>query len=891
MVWLRRVFNVLRRGKLSAEFQREVAFHLAERADDLMASGMTRQDAMREARRRFGGRLPQSDETKQRDPLLWVESVLADIRYAARSLLRSPGFTTVAVLSLGLGIGANTAIFSLYNALVLRTLPVQDPQELLQVTYADERTSFTNPLWEEFRDQQDVLSGVFAFSNRTFNLADGGEVRNVQGAWVSGDFFRTLGVLPAAGRLIVDSDGFRGCPAVAAVSYGFWQRQLSGDVGAIGSSLMLNGNPFELIGVVNPAFSGVDVGRATEVYAPLCTQPIVFPDRDWLDARSTWFLRVLGRPERDLSVEQVSVRLESLSTGVFGATVPDLWDTDNQARYREYKFGARSAPNGVSAWRGTYRPALLVLMGVVGAVLLIACGNVANLLLARATRRQHEVSIRRAIGSSRGRLVRLLVTESLLLSFVSAIVAIQFARRASSFIVGMLSTSRSLWLDLTLDVRVLLFTVAVAVLSGLFFGLAPAWRATSAAPQSALRTAGREATDREGRFSMGKALVVGQLAVSLCLVVGAGLLIGTLTRLSTVDTGFNREGILLATVDTRNAGYSEEESANANDQILARIRGLPGVRSASSSVITPIGNSLWNNYVDVDGYEPADRSETSVWFNSVSDEYFATLETPMLAGRDFDSRDAEGSVPVAVINETMAHQFFGEPQPLGRHFRTGSAGQGPVAYEVVGVVEDTKYRSMDEEQNAIAYFSLKQRGAFGSSLEFELRSDGAPAALMASVANVIAEVHPRISVRFTTLEDQVAASLTRPRLLAVLSGFFGGVALLLAMLGLYGTLAYRVTSRRNEIGVRLALGAARTRVIGMVLGEVGRLVVLGVAVGVGLTFAVSRLLTSFLFDVTATDPVTVSLSAVALGVVAVAAGALPAWHASRLDPMQTLREE
>jgi predicted permease len=891
MAWHNRLLRLLRHGPLWSEIEREVSFHLAERTDDLMAQGMSKHDAMREARRRFGNPTLRRERTYRTEALLWLESVLADVRYAARSLRRSPGFAIVAILSLGLGIGANTAIFSLYNALVLRTLPVEHPEELVQVTFGDGRAVFTNPLWEELREQQDVLSGVFAFGNRSFNLADGGEVRNVPGYWVSGDFFRTLGVLPVLGRVLDNGDDYRGCPAIVVVSYGFWQREFGGTADAVGSTLMLDGYPFELIGVVNPAFSGVDAGRATEVYAPVCAFTIVYPESDQLDARSSWFLHVLGRLERSQNAKQASVRLAALSSGIFGATVPQLWDREGQDRYRGYTLAVRAAPNGVSYLRGEYGPALLALMGVVAVVLLIACGNVANLLLARATRRQHEVAIRRAIGSGRGRLVRLLVTESLLLSLLSAIVAVVFARWASAFLVGMLSTSGNLWLDLGLDGRVLGFTLGVATATGVLFGLAPAWRATGVAPQAALRTAGRDVADRCGRFAAGKLLVIGQLAMSLSLIVGAGLLIGTLTRLQTLDTGFNRDGVLLVRMDPHNAGYSTEESSRTKQEILEQLRALPGVRSASASVITPIGGSSWNNYVEVDGYTPLVQEDALAWFNSTSDAYFETLETRLKAGRDFDSRDAQGSALVAVINETMARRFFAEPQPLGRHFSVKPPGGDPETYEVIGVVADTKYQSIDEETSPIAYFPLSQEREPWGTLRYQLRTDGAPTALIPAVANLIVEVHPRISVRFSTLEDEVAASLTRPRILALLSGFFGAVALLLAMIGLYGTLSYRVTSRRNEIGLRLALGAARGRVLGMVLAEVGRLVLVGIAIGVVVALASTRLLSAFLFGMTATDPRTLVLSAAVLGVVAVAAGALPAWRAARLDPMEALREE
>ncbi|NIM50082.1 MAG: FtsX-like permease family protein [Gemmatimonadales bacterium] len=884
--------TLFRKKELDNDLTEELRSFVDMVADEKIRAGASPEDAYRQARIELGGFTQVTERVREGRLGAKIGTFFQDLRYAARSLRRSPGFAIVAILTLGLGIGANTAIFSLYNALVLRTLPVRNPEELVQVTYGDGRTYFTNPLWEELNLQQDALSGAFAFGSANFNLADGGEVRNVPGYWVSGDFFPVLGVRPVLGRLLANSDDYRGCPAVAVVSYGFWQREFGGATDVVGTTLRLDGNAFEVVGVVHAAFSGVDVGTAIDVYTPICTVPVIFRGDGLLDHRSYLFLNVLGRLAPGLTALQAGARLATLSSRVFGATVPQDYDAEAQARYRAYTFAVRAAPNGVSELRGRYRAALLVLLAVVGVVLLIACGNVASLLLARATRRQHEVAIRRAIGSGRGRLVRLLVTESLLLSLLSAVVAVVFARWASILLVGMLSTRSNLWLDLTLDLRVLGFTMAVATLTGVLFGLAPAWRSTGVAPQAALRTARQAVTARRGRFATGKLLVIAQLAMSLSLVVVAGLLIGTLTRLQRLNPGFNRDGVLLVSIDKRNARFSPEESRQVNQELLTRMRALPGVSSASASLLTPISGSSASTLVEVDGYTPSVRQDMRVRFNRTSDAFFATLETPLLAGRDFDSRDTPQSIQVAVINETMAHRFFSESQPLGRQFHQPRASGDAQAYEVIGVVADTKYRSIGEATQLIVYFPLSQEGGFpGPALQFQVRTDGAPTTLVPAVVSLMEEVHPRISVRFSTLEDDVAASLAQPRVLAVLSGFFGAVALLLAMIGLYGTLSYRVTSRRNEIGVRLALGAARTHVLGMVIGEVCRLAVAGIALGVVVALASTRLLATFLFGVTATDPTTLVMSVVVLATVAVAAGALPAWHATRLDPMEALREE
>jgi predicted permease len=610
-----------------------------------------------------------------------------------------------------------------------------------------------------------------------------------------------------------------------------------------------------------------------------------------LDHRSSWFLNVIGRRGSGITVEQTAARLAHLSEGVFAATVPPAWDTEGQSRYLAYEFTVKPSPSGLSDLRERYAVAIKVLMAVVGIVLLIACGNLANLMMARATQRSHEVAIRRAIGSSRTRLVRQLVTESLLLSLSSTVVAVVFASWASSFLVTMISPGGYLWLDLSLDLTVLGFTVAAAALTGVVFGLAPAWQASRVAPQAAMRTAGRSTATRRGRYSSGKVLVVGQLALSLNLVVGAGLLLGTLTRLLTVDTGFNRKGLLVASINIGNAGYSPREYSLAHEELLQRMRALPGVLSASAAQVTPFGGSSMNNHVEVDGFTPAMRDETLVWYNFASEAFFETMETPLLAGRDFDSHDAPGQTRVAVINEAMANRFFNESQPLGRHFRMKAGTVEMETVEVIGVVADTKHSAIEESAEPKAYFALSQRPYNSSSLRFQLRTNGAPTSLIPAVTDELHELHPRISVRFSTLDDQVAASLTRPKLLAVLSGFFGAVALLLAMIGLYGTLAYQVANRRNEIGVRLALGAARSRLLGMVFGEVGRMVFFGLVLGVALTFVTTRFVASLLFGVTAMDPMTLLFSVGVLAFVAVAAGTLPAWRAARLDPMRVIRQE
>ncbi len=890
MAWYHRVWNVVRPERHSQELDREIEFHLAERTDELIAQGMAPEEAAREAARRFGNPMLQKDRTRDVDVFVWLESLVADVRYALRGLRRSPVFTLVAVLSLALGIGANTAIFSLTNALLLRTLPVREPDALMQITFGDGGETFTNPLWEEIRDRQTVFSGAFAYGQRAFNLTTGGLVRRAAGAMVSGGFFPTLGVVPEAGRLLDSSDDVAGCPAVAVVSDSFARREYGG-AGAVGRTLSLDGQSFPVVGVIEPSFTGVSVGARMDVYVPLCTVPLLEGKPEILQERSTWYLSLLGRLKDGVTPDQAKAQLGAVAPAVLRATLPERWSKDSQARYLERTLDARPAATGLSDVRSRYGRALAILMGVVALVLLIACANIANLLLARAASRREESAIRQALGAGRARLVRQLLTETVVLSLLGAVLGALFAGWASRLLVSFLSTGeRPIWLDLSPDGRVLAFTLAVAVVTGILFGLAPAWLAAGADPGTTTRSASRGRIRGGTRHRAGKLLVLGQVALSLVLVTAAGLLVGSFRTLSTLDPGFRRDGVLLVNADFTNTGFDDAQRTVARGAMLDALRALPEVESASVSMITPVSGIMWNEDVVTDGFTPKDRDEPLAYFNTVSDDYFETLGTPLLTGRDLTTTDDDAAPRVAVVNQAFADRFFGGASPLGKTFatRSGDTTNDPVT--VVGVVGNAKYTSLTEDPPPTVYLPFGQGDVFGTRRTYALRTSAPPAALLGAIKDAAARINAGITLEVKPLSDQLSSSLTRARLLATLSGFFGGLALLLAVIGLYGTLSYAVTSRRGEIGVRMALGATAREVIRMVFSEAGLLILGGLALGAVLALATTRLLATFLYGVEATDPLTLAVAAAVLAATALGAALLPATRAAAVEPIDVLRE-
>jgi putative ABC transport system permease protein len=817
-----------------------------------------------------------------------LDVIMQDVRYAIRGLCATPGFAAVAILSLALGIGANTAIFSLIDSLFLRALPVSHPEQLLRVT-AGQDEEFNNRVWEMLRDRQDVFSGIFAYglAGGRVNLATGGEARYAQSNIASGQFFEALGLRAFIGRAFTAADDQPGCPGTAVLSYDFWQREYEGRRNAVGKTILLDNQPFQVLGVLEPGFTGLDVGSHRDLYIPICAEKIIHAD--WSEPSP---VRIIGRPKGGISPAQVETRLRTLAPQIFAAAQPPNLQPEARENYLKQTFDVQLAANGLSFIRGEYRQALLVLMAIVGTVLLIACANVANLLLARGVARQKDIAIRLALGSGRSRLVRQLLTESLVLSLSGAALGILFAQWSTRLLVAFLSSGwNKAFLDLTIDARVLTFTAGLVILTSLLFGHAPAWRSTRVSPQLAMKANARGLA--EGRkFGLGKSIVVLQVALSLVLVVGAGLMLATFFRLETLDPGFERGHVLLVRVDLRNTHYPEPQRGAIFDEIVEHLRALPGVRAVSASSETPIDNSLLVANLQIEGYVPKSGGDTRVYQNIVRDQFFETLGTELLTGRDFNRSDTPQSPKVAIVNQTLATKFFAGQNPTGRRFRRGFGHEHSDPYEIVGVVKDAKYLSLREQNHATVYFAASQFLVRGQFATFLVRVAAAsPTSVIPAVKSTIGTINRDESLDFKTLSVQVEESLSRERLLATLSGFFGVLALLLAMMGLYGVMSYNVTRRRKEIGIRIALGADPMRVLRMVMGEVSFLIAVGLAIGLGLTIAATRLVASLLYGVTPKDPLTLSLAIIILAGVSSLAGYLQAHRAAHLEPLTALREE
>ncbi len=893
-----------------AEIVEEMAEHLGERYRVLLSAGA----AAEEAWRTIVAELDQRDlatelrgvEKRWSEPVtlgavggsFWT-ALWQDVRYGARVLRLNPAFTAVCVLSLALGIGANTAIFQLIDAVRLRTLPVKDPQELAVIQpippqrsgHVTGRYSYmTNPLWEQVRAQQKGFSGVFAFGDTNFNLAAGGPVRYAQGLWVSGEFFDVLGVQPVLGRVFHPSDDHPGCGAPGAViSYPFWQREYAGRPDVLNKTVSVEGQIFPIVGVTPASFYGVDVGHTFDVAVPICSEPTVKGDNSIYTWRHAWWLTVMGRLKPGWSVERAAAQLEAISPAIMQETLPPVYEADQANKYLAKQLTARPAAMGISNIRREYATPLWLLLAIAGLVLLIACANLANLMLARAAAREREIAVRLALGAARGRLIRQLLTESLILAAAGALLGAGLARSLSRFLVNYLNVGDGrVFVQFATDWRVLGFTTGLALLTCLLFGLAPALKATAASPGLTMSLGARSLTATRERFTLRRALVVAQVALSLVLVVTALLFSGSLRKILTLDAGFQRDGVLILDVDYSSLKLPAAQRVPFRQSLLDRVQALPGVRTAAEAFVVPLSGNGWNNHVIVDGK----KSNDAVDENSVSPGFFKTLDTPLLAGRDFDARDTAKSPKVAIVNQQFARKVFGGGNPIGRTFKVDVyRGEKQPEYQVIGVVKDSKYYDLREDFDPIAFYPQAQDEKPRSETEVIVRSDLALDSLVASLRRTVAETNPAVVIDFHVFNTQVKDGLLRERLLATLSGFFGGLAVVLAVIGLYGVVAYMVVRRTNEIGIRMALGATPGRVLAMILRDAASLLLFGLMIGIVLALGAGRAAATLLYGLTPHDPAVMAGAVVGLATVAIAAALVAAVRAARLQPMEALRQE
>ncbi len=838
-----------------------------------------------------------------------MQTLWQDLRYAVRMLAKSPGFAAVAILTLALGIGANAAIFQLIDAVRLRTLPVQDPSTLAIVhlntshwgsgNFTGSYSEFTFPLWQQVQKRQQAFSSIAAWGSTGFNLAKGGEVDEAQGIWISGQFFQVLGVQPILGRLISPADDPQdvqsGCSEAVDLSYAFWQHRYGGDPSVIGKTLTLEGHPFTVIGVTPPYFFGVSVGDRFDLAVPICAEPLINAQYSFINgprSHETWWLALIGRLNPGWTLTRAGAQLESFAPAAMHETVPPQYDAEGVKHYLGYKLETRPAANGFSNMRQDASDPLYLLLGLSGLVLLIACANLANLLLARASAREREVAVRLALGASRARLIRQLLSESALVAVAGAVAGGFLAAALSRALIAFVSTpDNQVFLDMPTDWRVLGFAAALAVLTTLLFGLAPALRAGNVDPGAALKAGGRMTAGRE-HFRLQRILVAAQVALSVVLLAGALLFARSLQNLMTRNPGFQQDGVLVASLDTSPLNLTVAEGPNLEQNLLERIRAVPGVAAAAISERSPVSDSSSNDWVLDD---KGDHPNGASWEDYISPGYFDTMEIPVIAGRDFTRSDGGTSPKVAIVNQTFVQKFLaGSTHPIGEQIRVWAPPGKPARYyQVVGLVKDSVYEDMHQPMVPVMYFARAQfdEPQLFAGPHLLVRSRGGFSGLLSSVKDQISAVNPAINIQFKLLRTQVHDSLLQDEEMATLCGFFGALALLLAAVGLYGVISYTVAQRTNEIGIRMALGSQRAGVIRLILGEVAILVAVGLAVGLGLTLAGSKVATSMLFGLKPRDPITLALTVLILAAIGFAASYLPARRASRLDPMKALRYE
>lgn len=887
MKTLLRLLHGVRWSRRTADLREEIETHRTLRQAALERDGMPSDEAADASRRALGNVALALEDARDVWAIRVLDHLRQDVRMAVRGLRRRPGFSTVAIVTLALGIGANTAMFQLLDAIRLRDLPVHVPAELRLVRIGGDGPSgnftarygdLSSAQWQQLTAQQHALTSLAAWSPRQFNLADGGLVRRAEGMFVSGTFFEMLGVPAARGRVLAPADDRPGCGSpLVVVSDAFWERELHGDPGAVGAPLRIDGQVFTIAGVTPPGFFGVEVGRSYDIAAPLCAEPLLAGSSSQLTVHTdNYWLSAIGRLRQDWTEAQADAHLRAISPQVFTSSLPVDASAEEAQRYTTMWLHSVPAAKGLSWLRVDYEQPLWLLLSSAGLVLLIVCGNLANLMLASGGARADEIGVRLALGASRGRVIRQLMTESAVLAFAGAALGLALADVVTSALVSLLVTvDDPVALAAGLDWRAAAFSVAVAMAACMAFGIVPALRTVKA-----MRPGGRGVVSNPGRSVLARALVVAQVGFGFVLVAAALLFGRSLHNLLTADPGFQPAAVTIASVDTRRLGFDEDRRRELYRLLLERMRAAPGVLGAAQSNIVPM--SGWESNTTVileDGRTITTRT------SSISAGYFQALAVPLLAGRDFDSRDGEDAEPAAIVNDAFVRRFLPGVEPIGATLRV----EDDRTVRIVGLVGDTKYRVLSESFQPIVFFPTTQADSASTFARFVVRSARPGAEAAEALRDSIASVSPSIDVVLVQLTRQIRESIVRARLIAALGGGFGVVAGMLAALGVYGLLSYSVEVRRREIGIRMALGADRAGITALVVHEASALVAIGAAAGLVLTPIAGRAATGLLYGLQPADPVTLAATLALLSAVGLLAAYVPARRAAAVDPASAIR--
>ncbi len=901
----RRVQMLLHRDRFQHELEEEMRLHLELRQQTQMASGLSPEEAERAAYRRFGNLTRIRERSHMAWGWNWLETFLQDAAYGVRSMLRTPAITFVALLSLALGIGANTAIFSFIDAVMLRSLPVQAPKQLVKLGDRD-ASGITNsfattqlysyPFYRQFQQKNAVFSDTAAYysmTNHPHGFVDGRlDPEPINVLTVSGTYFQTLGVKAQLGRVLNENDdSSEGDHPVLVISNGFWKARFASDPSILGHKVRLGSTVFEIVGVAPPEFFGTQVGESPDAFAPLSMSAVIPPGWGGYKENFKESLYVIGRLKPGVSVAQATANVNILFRQILLSFPDAKLNQENVSRLNRSHVTLKSMERGLSDLRRAYSEPLQVLMVIVALVLLIACANIANLLLARSTARARELAVRQALGAGRMRIMRQLLTESLLLALAGGALGIGFAAAANRVLLAMLPHGQSaIPLDVSLNLRLLGFTFAVTVCTAVLFGTLPSLRATRVQLTDSMKS-GSGAAPAAARSLLGRILVASQVALSLVLMVGACLFLRTLVNLSRAGMGFNKENVLRMDIDSTLTGYKDDDPRLKMlfKQIEARVNALPGVEAASFSAFT-FNEGSWNSIIVVPGM-PIDR-HSNVPHNIVGDAYFKTMQIPLIAGRAFGPQDTATSQRVAIISEALAKKYFPAGSPIGRTYSIGSPDEGdhPLQVQVIGIARDVKFEDIQEPATCIDYLPYSQREwGFG---DFEVRYTGDFSAISAEVQQAIHGIDRRLPISdVMTMDELVARSYANQAIIAKLSAFFGLVAVFLSCIGLYGLMSYLVGRRTGEIGIRMALGAGRSQIGWRVMREIAVLVAAGIAVGLPVTLAAGRIVRNLLYGVGGTDALSIAAAVTLLACAGLLAGYLPARKASCVNPLVALRYE